>query len=426
MKAGLAACLLACREAAGLGLRGDVVVAAVADEEHASLGVQEVLVGRAARTRRSSPSRPSCRSSSPTRASCGRRSRCNGVAAHGSRPHLGVDAIAAAGPVLTRLGELDAALGASDASAAGPRLGPRVADLRRRGALELPGALRAVARAADAAGGDRRRRRGRGRGADRRRGRARSARCSCASRSRSTPTAEIVSLVRSAAGGAPVTGASYWADAAFIAAAGIPTVMYGPGGEGAHAADGVGQRRPTRSRSRGRWSTVAARALRMRALVNPAYDPAAVPGAVGRGAGVPSRPRRLPRRRRCATSATASGSRTSPTGSGCRRSRCSARRGRSSGRCARTRRSTRWSPPARATTGAPSRTSPRCAGCAAASSCRRARPPRRREAIAGEGAEVVMVDGTYEEAVARARGAKAPGRAASSSPTSAPPAPRAG
>ena len=43
MKAGLAACLLACREAAGLGLRGDVVVAAVADEEHASLGVQEVL-----------------------------------------------------------------------------------------------------------------------------------------------------------------------------------------------------------------------------------------------------------------------------------------------------------------------------------------------------------------------------------------------
>jgi len=32
-----------------------------------------------------------------------------------------------------------------------------------------------------------------------------------------------------------VGGASYWADAAFIAAAGIPTVMFGPGGEGAHA-----------------------------------------------------------------------------------------------------------------------------------------------------------------------------------------------
>ena len=43
MKAGVAAALVACRDAAALGLAGDVVVAAVADEEHASLGVQEVL-----------------------------------------------------------------------------------------------------------------------------------------------------------------------------------------------------------------------------------------------------------------------------------------------------------------------------------------------------------------------------------------------
>jgi acetylornithine deacetylase len=28
---------------------------------------------------------------------------------------------------------------------------------------------------------------------------------------------------------------SYWADSAFISAAGIPTVLYGPSGEGAHA-----------------------------------------------------------------------------------------------------------------------------------------------------------------------------------------------
>jgi acetylornithine deacetylase len=35
----------------------------------------------------------------------------------------------------------------------------------------------------------------------------------------------------------PVAGASYWADAAFIAAAGIPTVMFGPAGTGAHAAE---------------------------------------------------------------------------------------------------------------------------------------------------------------------------------------------
>ena len=35
----------------------------------------------------------------------------------------------------------------------------------------------------------------------------------------------------------PITGVSYWADAAFIAAAGIPTVMFGPSGEGAHAVE---------------------------------------------------------------------------------------------------------------------------------------------------------------------------------------------
>ena len=43
MKAGVAAALIAARAAARLGLAGDVVVAAVADEEHASIGVQEAL-----------------------------------------------------------------------------------------------------------------------------------------------------------------------------------------------------------------------------------------------------------------------------------------------------------------------------------------------------------------------------------------------
>jgi acetylornithine deacetylase len=33
----------------------------------------------------------------------------------------------------------------------------------------------------------------------------------------------------------PVVPVSYWADSAFIAAAGIPTVLYGPAGDGAHA-----------------------------------------------------------------------------------------------------------------------------------------------------------------------------------------------
>ncbi len=42
MKAGLAAALVACREGGALGLGGDVIVAAVADED-ASLRIREVL-----------------------------------------------------------------------------------------------------------------------------------------------------------------------------------------------------------------------------------------------------------------------------------------------------------------------------------------------------------------------------------------------
>jgi acetylornithine deacetylase len=54
--------------------------------------------------------------------------------------------------------------------------------------------------------------------------------------------AEVVAAVRAAAAQvlpAPpaLAGAPYWADAAFIAAAGIPTVMFGASGEGAHAVE---------------------------------------------------------------------------------------------------------------------------------------------------------------------------------------------
>jgi acetylornithine deacetylase len=109
MKAGLAAALVACRDAATLSLGGDVVVACVADEEHASLGVQEVLTEVDA---------DAAIVTEPTeleicvahRGFAWIEVEVTGHAAHGSRPDLGVDAIVKTGPILTALGELDAAL----------------------------------------------------------------------------------------------------------------------------------------------------------------------------------------------------------------------------------------------------------------------------------------------------------------------------
>ena len=54
------------------------------------------------------------------------------------------------------------------------------------------------------------------------------------------PSAGIVTTLRAAAartlGAEPeIVGHKAWMDAAFIAAAGIPTVVFGPTGEGAHA-----------------------------------------------------------------------------------------------------------------------------------------------------------------------------------------------
>ena len=138
MKAGLAAALLACREAAARGLAGDVVVAAVADEEHASLGVQEVLGAVAA---------DAAIVTEPTelelivahKGFVWAEIEVTGRAAHGSRPLEGVDAIVKTGPGPDRAGRARRGARRAHAPAAGPRLGARVADRGRRRAVELPG-----------------------------------------------------------------------------------------------------------------------------------------------------------------------------------------------------------------------------------------------------------------------------------------------
>jgi acetylornithine deacetylase len=50
------------------------------------------------------------------------------------------------------------------------------------------------------------------------------------------PDADIARLVARHAGGPEIVGVPFWADSALLHEAGIPTVLFGPRGEGAHAA----------------------------------------------------------------------------------------------------------------------------------------------------------------------------------------------
>ena len=247
MKAGVAAALLAAREAARLGLAGDLVVAAAADEEHASLGVQEAL--RAVHADAAIVTEPTeLEIAVAHKGFVWSEVRVTGRAAHGSRPHLGVDAIVKMGPVLTALGALDEALGARQH----PLLG--------RGSVHasvIEGGVELSSYPAHCVLALERRTLPGERGADVERelaallDRCRAADAELDAEQRTLLVrepfeidqgAELVGVVRAAAadvlGQAPrIGGVSYWADAAFIAAAGIPTVLFGPRGAGAHATE---------------------------------------------------------------------------------------------------------------------------------------------------------------------------------------------
>ena len=247
MKAGVAAALIAAREAARLGLAGDVVLAAVADEEHASLGVQEALRHVSA---------DAAVVTEPTelelvvahKGFVWSEIEITGRSAHGSRPHLGVDAIAKMGSVLTELEQLDRALadrshpllGRASVHASVIEGGAELSSYPARCTLglerrTLPGetgeqieaeveSLLERCRAADRA--------------------LRASQRTLLVRDpfeidRNEDLVTLASDVVAEVLRAPVSigGASYWADSAFIASAGIPTVLFGPGGEGAHARD---------------------------------------------------------------------------------------------------------------------------------------------------------------------------------------------
>jgi acetylornithine deacetylase len=241
MKGAVAAAMLAAVDARAAGLRGDVIVAAVADEEVASVGTSAVLeriTADAAIVCEPTESRVAI----AHKGFVGFEIESRGRAAHGSRPDLGIDAIAKMGRVLVELEQLDLRI---QSGRRHPLLGPgslhaslisggqeyssypercvvtgerrtipgeTAADVEREleelvaRAHELDDALDVEVRtqlSRDAFEID--------------------------------PGHDLVRTVAGAAG-SEIVGVPFWADSGLLGAAGIPTVLFGPTGEGAHAA----------------------------------------------------------------------------------------------------------------------------------------------------------------------------------------------
>jgi acetylornithine deacetylase len=235
MKASLAAIMLAGADAVQAGLRGDLLVTAVADEEVGSIGSAALAVRLQA---------DAAIVAEPTeeRLAIAHRGfawieiETRGVAAHGSRPDLGEDAIARMGRVLVGLEALDQALrerdghallGHGSIHASIIEGGRELSTYPERCVLKaerrtLPGETQAEVEAeagqllGDLDG---------------------SARVTFFREPFEVDEdAEIVELVRRHAAGVDLVGVPFWADSALFASAGIPTVLFGPRGEGAHAA----------------------------------------------------------------------------------------------------------------------------------------------------------------------------------------------
>jgi acetylornithine deacetylase len=246
MKGSLAAIMIAAREAAKLRLAGDLIIAAVADEEVASLGTSAVLQRRQADA--AIVTEPTeLRLCLAHKGFAWLEVETQGVAAHGSRADLGVDAVAHMGRILTGVLNLDRRLrngrghpllgrgsihasvisGGQEWSTYPARC---VTKLERRtipgedgaGALREIEDLIAAAREGDpqlsASATLVLERPPSQLGAD------------------SFVTEAVERAATEALGQEPgVIGVAYWMDMALSNAVGIPTVAFGPAGEGAHA-----------------------------------------------------------------------------------------------------------------------------------------------------------------------------------------------
>jgi acetylornithine deacetylase len=235
MKGSLAAIMLAGARAVDAGLRGDVIVAAVVDEEVASIGTSALAEHVAA---------DGAIVAEPTeeqvcvahKGFVAFEVETHGRAAHGSRPDLGVDAIAHMGRVLVGIERLDAELrshpshpllGSGSLHASLIEGGQEYSSYPARCLLRgerrtIPGEtheqveaeLRALVGDLDA-------------------------RIDLPFVREPFEVAQddpVVDAVRRHAGVGSVAGVPFWADSALLAAAGVPSVVFGPRGDGAHAA----------------------------------------------------------------------------------------------------------------------------------------------------------------------------------------------
>jgi acetylornithine deacetylase/succinyl-diaminopimelate desuccinylase family protein len=112
MKGGLAAIMVATAQAKKLPLRGDVLLTAVADEEYASIGTQSIL--KQYRADAAIVTEPTAlRLCVAHKGFVWLEITTQGKAAHGSRPDLGSDAIVKMGHILVALEQLDRSLRAN-------------------------------------------------------------------------------------------------------------------------------------------------------------------------------------------------------------------------------------------------------------------------------------------------------------------------
>jgi len=236
MKGSLAAIMQVGAAAAASSLRGDVIVAAVADEEVASLGTEALVERwRADAAIVAEPTEEVVAVAHKGFVSF--ELETTGVAAHGSRPDLGVDAIAAMGPILTGIRELDDALrsrpahpllGTGSIHASVIEGGQEYSSYPARCLLlgerrTIPGETRAGVLGeleAIAAGSG-----------------ARVETTFARDPFTCDPESAIVRAVCRASGASSVGGVSFWADSALLQAAGIPTVVFGPRVGGLHGVD---------------------------------------------------------------------------------------------------------------------------------------------------------------------------------------------